>query len=222
MGENSLFYLLNQKKIKNKKIPLSLPRSFNLPNLIIWDILNEVKFRVFYSLAIICILSCFIYLNLGFYVEFLWSYYLDYYQFIDFNWSEGIEEQGGVFEKVEGKKINVEIDEFKELFISILSSFSGQLRWAFDLSAANKNAELNIFFLYLFYPLSFILSYHIFCFITPGVLNSFRPRLFGNLQKIILAFSLNLLILPHLVSISEEFAYESVDSELFPQPLLIL
>jgi hypothetical protein len=188
--------------------------------------------------VVITILSGLIYLNLGLYVEFLWSYYLDYFQFIDFDWSEGVQELNQQIEKPTIKnhlrlqeqkppgiymnmdKVVVEIDEFKELFISILSGFSGQY-WFCDLSVGNSTSKItysqffNIYFIYLFYPVTLTLGYHTFCFIAPGVLSAFRPIIFKYLQNIFLGLTFHWLILPHLVTISEEFAHESVDSELF-------
>jgi hypothetical protein len=56
------------------------------------DIIIELKYRILYSSLLIVTLMGLIYLNLGLHIEFQGSYYLNYYQFIDFNWFEGVNE----------------------------------------------------------------------------------------------------------------------------------
>lgn len=56
------------------------------------SVLGELKYRILYVGLLSCCLVGLIYLNLGLYIEFQWAYYFNYYQFIDFDWYEGIRE----------------------------------------------------------------------------------------------------------------------------------
>nr|AOC61537.1 SecY-independent transporter protein [Gloeotilopsis planctonica] len=58
----------------------------------IYNIVGELKYRALYLLLVVLSLLGLVYLKLGLIIEFQGSYYLNYYQFIDFNWREGVKE----------------------------------------------------------------------------------------------------------------------------------
>lgn len=259
------------------------------------DILNEFKYRVLYSSLNIIVLGGLIYLNLGLYVEFLWSYYSDYYQFVDFNWLVGVEElntlssplpeqRRGDLQKIYAVKselsnhilesgrafkvavvepattqskcnnlpggvllecsdltiacaaktastvdceinVSVEISEFNNYFISIITCFTSQLPWAFDFAFThhiNQNTKSliatqlsKIFSIFIFYPSILVLVYHSFCFISPAIIIQSRLKIIAGLQCAFLLFLIHLVLLPYMVTILSELAHESVDSEIF-------
>jgi hypothetical protein len=180
-----------------------------------------------------------IYLNLGLYIEFQGSYYLNYYQFIDFNWYEGVKELNQsliinpsrdpslvLSSRLKGGEINTEINEFKNFFISTVNYFSGQVKLFIDLTEGNTNQLLkkqsysqqllfSIYMMFLFYQLTALLSYHFFCFLGPGLLKQSRVKLFQGLQMLFLTLLLHFLTLPYVITIFEELQIESLDSELF-------
>nr|AOC61515.1 SecY-independent transporter protein [Rhexinema sarcinoideum] len=63
-----------------------------LDNSAIFSIFEEIKLRAFYLALLIIFLLGLVYLNYGLIIEFQGSYYSNYYQFIDFNWCEGVKE----------------------------------------------------------------------------------------------------------------------------------
>lgn len=75
-----------------KAFMISKIRTEKTYNTAIHSILGELKYRILYLLLLTTALVTLIYFNFGFYIEFQNSYYLNYYQCIDFNWSEGIKE----------------------------------------------------------------------------------------------------------------------------------
>lgn len=75
---------------------MDIQKSKNNPNSLknsaIFSIFEEIKYRAFYLALLIIFLLGLVYLNYGLIIEFQGSYYSNYYQFIDFNWSEGVKE----------------------------------------------------------------------------------------------------------------------------------
>nr|YP_025803.1 SecY-independant transporter protein [Tupiella akineta]AAQ18762.1 SecY-independant transporter protein [Tupiella akineta] len=272
---------------------------------IIYGIIRELKYRVLYiGLAIMSLLG-FVYLNLGLYIEFQGSYYLNYYQSIDFNWYESVKELNqsvvtltsrdasfpetlhkmqspfggtnsslkalnkhvigaqllypkqelldfktgylnsvananlqsvrnyklshGTFEHGSwnnSKPSNIEIDEFKNFFISTVSYFSGQMKLFLDFSEGNKIQLLekqgysqqllfSIYMISIFYQLTALLGYHCFCFLGPATLKQSRLKLFRGLQILFNTLLLHFLALPYVVTVYEELQIENIDSELF-------
>jgi hypothetical protein len=124
------------------------------------------------------------------------------------------------------KLITIEIDEFKNFFISIVSYFSGQIKLFLDFSGNQSNVVLekqsysqqlllSIYMMFLFYQLIALLGYHCFCFLGPATLKQSRLKLFQGLQILLTMLLLHFLILPYAITIYEEFLIESLDSELF-------
>lgn len=242
----------------------SIKSTFNKKRPALYNIVGELKYRGLYiSLATISLLLL-SYLNIGLYLEFQGSYYLNYYQFIDFNWAEGIKElnhnikylkEAGtelsnekysfdnncqalpqqsslvIFENPKNQRyiyesIVVEIDEFKNFFLSITNYFSGQTKFVIDLHQ-NKTQNIfdrkkisqqlifSIYFMSLFYQLASFLGYHCFCFLCPAITKKNRLKLIKLLQAFFIILLLHFLTLPYVIAIYQELQIENLDSELF-------
>ena len=220
---------------KNEKAPLDfLSRSYSGLD----SISRELKYRVLYLGLVLLALTGFIYINLGLYIEFQWSYYFNYYQFSDFDWREGIRElsrwevdfinKDALHLEQKGLEVGVEIEEFKNFFVSIISCFSTQSSPALNqglVGTASRQSGIvgsqltyAIYLAFLTYQLILLSVYHSFCFFCPAVLQQSRVTLFSCLQGLILALLLHFMCLPYVLSIYEEFLIEGVDTELFYIP----